>query len=97
MPKTRSYCKMCHQPFIRCQSNLKYCSLECSIKANKEVTQVSWRERRAAKNENMRAHKTCEHCKQDFKPFNTDTQRFCCKDCSKAYSRLQWVNLTQRY
>jgi hypothetical protein len=84
-------CKYCDTPFERTNRSVKYCSVQCSTKSNKEITQVSFRRKKSFKLFEDREKKICEQCKYGFFP-HVKNQRFCCRMCSKSYDRLQWIN-----
>jgi len=85
------HCKWCGEIFEKSHSHVRYCSLVCSIKANKEVTQTSYRKMVSKKLRLEKDPKICPQCLSEFLPRAKSNQRFCCKACNKAYERLSWA------
>lgn len=89
---TEERCKLCNQPFTRSNKHLKYCSLDCSIRGNKEITQVVWRAKRSYMNKTEKSAKECEWCQCYFTPHIDEKQRFCSKICAKAHAHMKWIS-----
>lgn len=81
-----SFCKFCGKKFLKTTKNIKYCSLECSIKYNKQRQYKEHHENKKSKME----LRECVYCKEKYLP-RSMSQKYCKRECQIKDHNLKWT------